>query len=123
MTAARAALKDGRYQDAIALAVSSLDYIDGMMQYEKKYDGKEFDSIDSIDLLHRYAPYLFEFEVLDSIEALLKGQRRIEKNTSRDLGDRLDESRTRMWEAHRLWSHLEQQPEARQDILSRVLGG
>lgn len=123
ITSARAALKEGLYREAVAFAISSLDFIDGMMQYEKKYEAREFESIGSIDLLLKYAPFLLEFEVLDHVETLLKSQRRIERNSSRSLADELDQSRARMWAAYRLWNHLEHRPGARQDTLGRELGG
>ncbi len=123
MGKARAAQQDGLYRKAIELALASYDHIDGMMQYERRYEEREFDSVESIDLILKYAPVLFDFPSLDALEDLLKTQRRIEKNTSDDLGERLSNARTLMWDAHRMWDHLEQHPEARQDDLRHALGG
>ena len=36
------------------LALSSWDYIDGMMQYERRYNGEEFASIQGIDVILKY---------------------------------------------------------------------
>jgi hypothetical protein len=94
-----------------------------MMQYARKYEGVSFESVESIDFVLRFAPLLFDFVSLDSLEELLKRQRRIERDTSDDLAQRLAEARQRMWDAHRMWTHLEQTPGARQDELGRVLGG
>lgn len=99
----------GNYQAGVDLAVGSFVHVDGMMQFEAKY-GKQspFYSIDTIDFVLKYAPLLFDHESLDKLEALLKAQRRIEKNTAADLGEAIVTSRNQMWDAYRLWSLLEQ---------------
>ena len=123
MSKAQSAHQEGLYREAVEAALSSWDYIDGMMQYERRYEDREFDGIKAIDMVLKYAPLLLDFRNFDKLEALLKNQRRIEKNTSESLGDRLTQARTLMWDAHRMWDHLEQHGETRQDKLSRVLGG
>ncbi len=120
---ARCAEQEGLYREALDLALSSWDHIDGMMQYERKYDNREFVNVEGIDLVLKYAPFLFDFQSLDRLEALLKTQRRIERNTSEDLSDDLSMARTLMWETHRLWNLLEQNSEWRQDELRPALGG
>lgn len=120
---AHRALQQGLYGEGVRLAISSWDYIDGMMQYERKYEEREFHSIETIDIVLHFAPLLFDFESLDKLELRLKSQRRIEKNTSEDLGQNLAKARALLWDAHRLWNHLERQSECRQDELRRTLGG
>ncbi|MEX2119396.1 MAG: hypothetical protein WD847_07365 [Pirellulales bacterium] len=120
---ARAAQREGRYREAVELAVSSWDHIDGMMRYERKYADKQFVSIEGIEVVLRYAPLLFDFDSLNGLEALLRSQRRIEKNTSGGLADKLSKARGLMWDAHRLWVHLEEHVEVRQDELRRALQG
>ena len=120
---ARSAERHGLYRETVDLALSSWDHIDGMMQYERKYEDKEFSSIQGIDLVMEYAPLLFDFSSLDTLETLLKNYRRIDKNTSESLADKLAKARVLMWNAHRLWDHLERHPETRQNKLSRILGG
>jgi hypothetical protein len=120
---ARSALSDGRFQEAIRLAASSWTHIDGMMQYERKYENREFSNIESIDIVLEYAPLLFEFALLDELESLLKTQRKIDRDASDDLAANLSEARTRMWAAHRLWNHLEKMGECIQDQLCSTLGG
>jgi hypothetical protein len=119
----RLALQEGLYAKAVELASSSWDFIDGMMQYERKYEGKEFDSVEGIDIVLEFAPLLFNFQSLDKLELLLKSQRRIDKHASDDLADRLSKARTRMWEAHRLWNHLERVSESNQEEFCSELGG
>ena len=123
MAKARSAEWEGLYRTAVESALSSWDHIDGMMQYERRYEEKEFTNIEGIDMILKYAPLLLDFASLDRLETILKETRRIEKNTSESMADKVAEARTLMWDAHRLWDHVEQNPEARQDRLSRVLGG
>lgn len=123
ITKARSAVRKGRYHEAVKVSLSSWDYVDGMMQYERRYEEKEFTSIEGIEMVLKYAPLLLDFESLDTLEGLLKDHRRIEKGTSDVLADKLTDARTLMWEAHRLWSHLEEHPQARQDRLRKDLGG
>ncbi len=120
---ARSAEREGLYRKAVELALSSWDHIDGMMQYERRYENTEFDDIEGIDVILRYAPLLFDFSSLDALENILKNSRRIEKNTSENLVAKLAKARARMWDAHQLWDHLERHPEVSQDELNRALGG
>ena len=123
MDRARAAEGRGMYRDALDAAVSAWEHIDGMMQYEKRYQGREFASVPAIDLALRYAPLLLDAKRLDEIDRLLSEYRRIERNASDDLGAKVDQARARIWENHRLWSYLEHRPGALQEELSNVLGG
>jgi hypothetical protein len=103
------AQKAGLYQPAINIAVSSFDYVDGMMQFDRKYRGQtEYESVETIDFVLKYAPLLFDHESLDKIEVLLKAQRRIEKNTSANLAELLTEARATMWSAYHFWEYIEQ---------------
>lgn len=123
MGKAQAAKQQGLYRKAVEFALSSWEHIDGMMQYERRYEDGEFVTIDAIDVVLDHAPLLFDFDSLNTLESLLKGQRRIDKNTSESLADQLAKARTLMWDARRMWDHLEHHPEVREDELARVLGG
>ncbi|HVP11023.1 MAG TPA: hypothetical protein VMV94_07530, partial [Phycisphaerae bacterium] len=107
---ARAARQDGRYREAVELAMSSWEYVDGMMQYERKYEDKEFNSVEGIDVVLKYAPLLFDLDSLNRLEDLLKDRRRIERDTSADMGDKLAKATAMMWEARRMWNYLEREP-------------
>jgi hypothetical protein len=120
---AQASAQQRFYREAVELAVSSFGSVDGMMQYERKYGGTESVYVEAIDIVLRYAPPLFHFQSLDSLDSLLKNQRRIERNASGDVPERLREARALMWDAHRLWCHLERHSDCRQDELFGVLGG
>jgi hypothetical protein len=123
MAEARSAERDGLYRRVIELTLSSLGSVDGMMQYERRYEGAELSSIEAVDLILKYAPLLLDADSLKQVEALLRDSRRVERHTSESLADMLSQARALMWDAHRLWDHLELHPEARQDELRRVLGG
>ena len=123
MSKAQSAEREGFYRRAVELALASWDHIDGMMQYERRYEKKEFANIQGIEMILKYAPLLFDFPNLDKLEAVLKNYRRIEKNTSDNLADKLAEARALMWDAHRLWDHLERHPETKQNKLRQLLGG
>jgi hypothetical protein len=120
--AAKKSIQEGQYHHAIILAYSSWEYIDGMMQYERRYHKVEFENLVGIDLVLQYAPLLFDYGVLNQLETLLKSQRRIEKNTSQRLSDRLAEARTQMRDAHSIWNSLEEQHQVRVDECRRQLG-
>jgi len=119
----RSALREGRCEVAVQIAWSACQHIDGMMQFERKYEDREFSNLEAIDVILNYAPLLFQFQVLDDLERLLKSQRRIDRDASDDLAGDLSKARTRMWEAYRLWNHIEQSSECRQDELRTNLGG
>ncbi len=124
MAEARALYESRLYAQAVELALASWEYIDGMMQYERRYKGNgELRSISAIEMVLKVSPLLFHRTSLGRVGELLKSQRRIEKNTSADIGDRLEQARALMWDAHRLWEHLERLPDARQDELRQNLGG
>jgi len=123
MKTARAAHRDGMYRDAVKLALSAWDHIDGMMQYARRYEKTEFDSIEAIDLVLKYAPMLFDYATLDTLESMLKSQRRIERDTAADMGEKLSSARALMWDAHRMWNHIEEHAETMQDELRARLGG
>ena len=120
---ARAAVSNGLYNEAVKLALSSWDYVDGMMQYVRRYEEREFDSIEAIEIVLKYAPVLLHYESLDVLESLLQRSRRIEKNTTTHLGDQLVAARQTLERAHRLWDRLETDGAIRQDHLARTFGG
>ncbi len=123
MDRARKALAEGSLREAVALAVASWEHVDGMMQYERRYEDKSFDSIEALDLVLKHAPLLFDSRSLEKLETLLKEKRRIARNTSQDLSQNLADARILMWEAHRLWDHLELESDVRQDELRKTLQG
>ncbi len=120
---AHLAHQHGLVRKAVQLAVESWDYIDGMMQYERKYNQQECVSIEAIDLVLRYAPVLFDSAKLDKLDTLLANKRRIERDTLVNIGDKVAAARCVMRDAHRLWDYLERNADVRQDKLRQILGG
>jgi hypothetical protein len=123
MRDARNAEASGMYREAMEAAVSAWPHIDGMMQFEQRYQDAEFSSIPAIDLALKYAPLLLDLKRLDEIEQLLMQYRRIQKNASADLGAKVGAARAQIWQNHRLWGHLEQNPDTLQEELHQILGG
>lgn len=123
MAKARSAEREGMYHEAVRLALASWDYIDGMMQYERKYADREFANVQGIEIVLRYAPLLLDYKSLDELESLLKKYPRIDRVATDDIAQQLADARGQMWDAHRLWDHLERHPGFRQDKLRHDLGG
>ena len=123
MNSAQAAAASGLFRPALDAAMSAWDYIDGMMQYGRKYESKELASISAIDFVLQYAPLLLDSRCLDKLEHLLAEKKCIQRGTTEDQAACLAKSREQIHDNYRLWSHLEANPESRQDELRRVLGG
>lgn len=113
----------GMYRAALDAAVAAWQHIDGMMQYERKYEGKEFTSIPAIDLALKYAPLLLDMRRLDALDDLLGEYKRIDRHASDDIQSKVEQARARVWENHRLWSYIEHHPGAPQEGLQGELGG
>jgi len=120
---AREAERAGLYRLGVEKALATWEHIDGMMQYARQFEKTEFDSVQGIDMILKYAPLLLDFPSLDKLEALLKENRRIDRNTSESLADKLAAARRAMWDNHRLWEHIERKPGTRQNALRQDLGG
>lgn len=105
------------YHAAVDHAMSSLHHVDGMMRYERRYEYREFDTLDGIEIILEYAPLLFLFHSLDAVESLLNDNRQIERNTLDPLSDKLAEARERMFASRRIWNHLEHHPGAQEEDL------
>jgi phage FluMu protein Com len=60
---------------------------------------------------------------LETVADILKSQKRIDKHASADLAENLRKATELMWEAHRLWTALEQESEVAQDKLRKNFGG
>ena len=120
---AREAERAGLFHQALEDALAAWPYVDGMMQYGKRYREEVYTSIAAIDLVLKYSPLLLDYPILDRLQAMLKEQRRIDKNTSESIADKLAVARQQMWRAYELWGHLEENPDGRQDFLRKTLGG
>lgn len=111
--AAGACVGVGLFREALENAVAACDHIDGMLQYARKYEDREFDTIEALDLILAYAPLLLDYRKLNFVEQKLKECRRIERDTKADVRAQLSAARKLLWDAHRLWSHLEENPGCR----------
>lgn len=123
MQIASTAEANGYYREAIDWAISAWPFIDGMMQFERRYNEKDFYGIDAIDLVLRYAPLILSLEKLDRLDELLRERKRIEKHTEEDVTAKVVAARQQVSQNHRLWCYLEANPGTRQNDLVERLGG
>ena len=112
------------YERALVFATAAWQYVDGMMQFERRFEDRtERKSLDCVDYALCYAPLIFHNETLAALSALLRSQKRIDKYTTDELSRRLDDALSLMFESHRLWDHLERNPNAHQDKFRSILDG
>lgn len=123
MSVAQAAERRGMYREALTVAISAWPYVDGMVLHERKYRDNEVANIAAIDLVLRYAPLLLDARPLNELEKLLTSYKRVLKDSFESMSERLARARAQIWENHRLWTYLEQNPGTEQDGLRQALGG
>jgi hypothetical protein len=122
LSEARQALKGKNPNEAIQLAVRAWDYIDGMLQYQRKYAAEQLPFMEAIDMVMHFAPLLLDSDSLDRLESLLKSQRRIRKNSDDDLLGELSRARDLMWDVYRVWDVIEGRPGCLETELLKSLG-
>ncbi len=120
---AKSALAKSRPVDAIQHALESCQYIKDMMQYERRYNDREFEGVEAIDIILENAPLLFHHESLNQLESLLATHRSIDKYASDDVAGEVAEAKTVMMEARSLWNLLERLGPIRQEDIPNHLGG
>jgi hypothetical protein len=118
----RAAREAGDHFHALECAAKCLDYVDGMMRYERKYDDRDFRSVPAIDFILTLAPLFLCRQLVSRVEELLYSQRLIEKYTSHDMGGKVSDAEVTLDNAYRLWNYLARNPNTRQDELEGTLG-
>lgn len=123
IVAAQSAESRGMYRLAIQSAVAACEHIDGMLQYDRKYGNQEHTSLLAFDLILKYAPLLLDISKLAELATLVDDCARIQKGIDTNVGDLLAGARARLWENHRLFSHLERHPGDPQESLQQRLGG
>ena len=104
---AREARKRGDITYTVELAVASWEYIDGMLRHLSQQVPRKDANLDGIVLVLRYAPLLFDHELLGRLGQFLKATRRIAKWSSSNFNDDLSHARNLMWQVHALWDQLE----------------
>src|ERR1700677_1582987 len=115
MAVADAAEGEGLYRVVIKKAIEAWPYIDGMMQYSGKYENREWSSILAIDAVLKYAQLLLDFRSLSALEQFLENCKRVERNSSLNITDKLIAAQSRLANNHRLWTHIDRFAEVRQD--------
>lgn len=100
---AQAAVVAHDWPVALTAAKQALHFVDLMMQFERKYQGKEFETLEAIDIVLDTAPFLLDHASLEQVRELLKTQKRIDKNASADLMGAVNEACDILSRAHMLW--------------------
>lgn len=122
MSDASTAEGDGFLREAIRLARSAWPHIDGMLQFDRRYRGRQHHSVAAVDIVIRCAPVLLDFRALAAVGNLLADCKRIERETmsyAAVFGDAV----TRLGDGHKLWSYLHRNGEVMQSELRARLGG
>ncbi|MCA9092853.1 MAG: hypothetical protein KDA68_05170 [Planctomycetaceae bacterium] len=104
---ARSEIEKLDYRKAIRTAESSWGFIDGMLQYEKRFLNSEKVSVQGISVVLSYSPFLLDFEPLDRVENFISANPRVRKNSRENLVDELQDSRECLVQAYSLWDRLE----------------
>jgi hypothetical protein len=108
---------------AVNCASESLHLIPPMMQFERKYNSREFDSVETIDLILTFAPPLFLIDALDKVGEVLGEFRAIERNTDADMASKLSHARSVMQMARGLWTLAERKEAFTSDDAWEQFGG
>ena len=123
MKRSQAARAQGLYRQGIRLAMEAWEHIDGMMQYERKYEDQDTVTIEAVETVLNDAPLLFETQSIDAAEAFLRANPRIAKKAAGDLPEKLAAAKRLMWEAHRIWDYLEEHHDCELTELEKTIGG
>jgi hypothetical protein len=94
--AAHDAVARADFDAALDHCIESLKHVAGMMQFEKRWENRQFRSVETIDLLLRYAPVLQRRDCLDALATVLDTDRRIDRLASADLASLLVEAESRI---------------------------
>lgn len=120
---AQKAASQANFSRAVAHAEASWEHIDGMLRHANTRDGEGTNELHGISLVLRYAPMLFDYEVLSRLEQFLAGKRRITKSSASDLNADLAEARAVMLRARVVWDELERQRDWPADALRQKFSG
>jgi hypothetical protein len=104
---ARTAVAADQFQDAISVAVSSLQHVEGVIRYDRKYAQTGPPTpLDAVDVILEYAPLFFRSDCLEAIEALQKRSGRVLRDSLPGLSSRTCAARAVLLCACRLLSAL-----------------
>lgn len=104
---ARSAVERLEFRESIRLAECSWEFIDGMLQFEKRFLSSEKVNIHGLTIVFHYSPLLLDFEILERLESFLESTPRVKKNSDKDVIRQLEESRECLAQSHKLWGWLD----------------
>jgi hypothetical protein len=121
--AALAAVGRVDFDAALDHCIDSLKHVDGMMQFEKRWEKRQFHSVETIDLLLRYAPILQRRDCLDALTTILAADRRIDRLATADLAALLLEADLRFRRVSQLIDFVGEFGNAAREMLAARYGG
>lgn len=95
------------YSQAIDYALQSFPFIDGMIQYERRYKKTEQINQPTLKLILAFSPVIFRWHSIDQVEVLINTTKRIERNSDIEWRSKIDESRKLLISAQNLWNSIE----------------
>jgi hypothetical protein len=104
---ARGLIAEYNYTRAIEIALQSLQFIDGMIQYERRYNKQENVQQSTLAIILNYAPVIFHYRAIDTLEAYLLSTKRVHKTSDIDWLERIVAARQMMTSALNLWQCIE----------------
>lgn len=104
---AKDAEREANFIDAVHHAKSAWKFIEGMIDYELKYQEQTVENVDAIELVLQYAPVVFDLSSLTELDAFLKEHPRIARHTRNDFAGDTRVARKMIRQAGHLWSRLE----------------
>lgn len=104
---AELAYTEGKLTVSIDFALQSLQFIDGMIQFEKRFKKSEVIQQPTLKLILVNAPIIFRFQAINDVEEFLNRTKRVEKNSSIDWRKMIEEARRLLDSALHLWQLIE----------------
>lgn len=107
MRQARAAAERYDIPRVLELATAAWGCIDGMLRHVRRDGSEKVPQLAAISLVLRFAPIVFEKDLLTRLEQFLKSNRRIAKEAGLAVSESVAEAHSLMWRAHALWDQME----------------
>jgi hypothetical protein len=120
---ARRLQSTGLVKNAMEMAAKAWECVEGMLQYERRYEKAEVGAVDAFDIVLNAAPLLLDLKALNQLEQFIASRRKLSRDKSLNLPERIVEARGRIEENHRLFGLIQERPDMTQDALRRELGG
>lgn len=95
------------YESVLVHALSSLPYIEGMLQHLRRYEKRQEDVVLCIELIAKYAPVLFHAQSINELEVFMKNKKRIFSKMKTDPVELILSAREVMQKSYLLWDYID----------------